>query len=68
MAKKPRHVSETPATQWLRARDVPFREHPYDYVDHGGAAESARQLGVDAHHVVKTLVMQDDNGASPCWC
>ena len=60
MAKKPRHVSETPATLWLRERDVPFREHPYDYVDHGGAAESARQLGVDPHHVVKTLVMQDE--------
>ena len=32
----------------------------YDYVDHGGTAESARQLGVDEHAVVKTLVMQDD--------
>jgi len=62
MAKKPRHVSETPATQWLRAHGIPFGEHPYDYVDRGGAAESARQLGVDAHHVVKTLVMQDDRG------
>jgi Cys-tRNA(Pro) deacylase len=60
MAKKDRHVSETPATQWLKARGVAFTEHPYDYVDHGGTAESARQLGVDEHGVVKTLVMQDD--------
>ena len=37
-----------------------FTEHPYDYVEHGGTAESARQLGVDEHAVVKTLVMQDD--------
>ncbi|MFM8768873.1 MAG: aminoacyl-tRNA deacylase, partial [Rubrivivax sp.] len=29
-------------------------------VDHGGTAESARQLGVYEHAVVKTLVMQDD--------
>lgn len=38
-----------------------FTEHPYDYVDHGGAAESSRQLGVDLHAVVKTLVMQDQD-------
>jgi Cys-tRNA(Pro) deacylase len=60
VAKKERHVSETPATQWLRRHGVAFTEHPYDYVDHGGTAESARQLGVDEHTVVKTLVMQDD--------
>ena len=60
MAKKERHVSETPATQWLRRHGVAFSEHPYDYVEHGGTAESARQLGVDEHAVVKTLVMQDD--------
>lgn len=60
MAKKDRHVSATPATDWLRAQGVPFTEHPYDYVEHGGTAESARQLGVDEHAVVKTLVMQDD--------
>ncbi|MDP1902133.1 MAG: aminoacyl-tRNA deacylase [Rubrivivax sp.] len=55
-----RHVSETPATQWLRERGVEFTEHPYGYVDHGGTTESAKQLGVDEHQVVKTLVMQDD--------
>ena len=60
MAKKDRHVSETPATQALRRAGVAYTEHPYDYVDHGGTAESARQLGVPEHAVVKTLVMQDD--------
>jgi Cys-tRNA(Pro) deacylase len=60
MAKKGAHVSETPATQWLRGRGVVFSEHVYDYVDHGGTAESARQLGVDEHAVIKTLVMQDE--------
>ena len=60
MAKKDKHVSETPATQMLRAAGIAFTEHPYNYVDHGGTAESARQLGVDEHSVVKTLVMQDD--------
>jgi Cys-tRNA(Pro) deacylase len=37
-------------------------QHPYDYVDHGGTAESSKQLGVPEHEVVKTLVMQDENG------
>ena len=58
--KRERHVSETPATAALRARGVAFSEHVYDYVEHGGTAESARQLGVDEHVVIKTLVMQDD--------
>ena len=60
MAKKDKHVSETPATQMLRAAGVQFTEHVYDYVDHGGTAESARQLGWAEHAVVKTLVMQND--------
>ena len=58
--KKGKHVSETPATQFLRRAGIAFSEHPYDYVDRGGTAESARQLGVPEHEVVKTLVMQDD--------
>lgn len=63
MAKKDKtaHVSETPATQLLRAHKVAFTEHPYEYVEHGGTAESARQLGLDEHAVVKTLVMQDQD-------
>ena len=60
MAKKDKHVSATPATEWLRERGVAFTEHVYDYVDHGGTTESARQLGVDEHMVVKTLVMRDE--------
>ncbi|MEK8029290.1 aminoacyl-tRNA deacylase [Ideonella sp. DXS29W] len=60
MAKKDKHVSETPATQWLKAHGVAFTEHVYDYVDHGGTAESSRQLGRPEHEVIKTLVMQDE--------
>jgi len=54
------HVSQTPATAWLRRHAVVFTEHAYDYVEHGGTAESARQLGVDEHSVIKTLVMHDE--------
>jgi Cys-tRNA(Pro) deacylase len=59
MAKK-EHVSETPATQFLRKHGVTFTEHPYEYEEHGGTAVSARELGVDEHQVVKTLIMQDE--------
>jgi Cys-tRNA(Pro) deacylase len=59
MAKK-EHISETPATQLLRKHKVAFTEHPYTYEEHGGTGVSARELGVDEHHVVKTLVMQDE--------
>lgn len=58
---KIKHVSETPATQFLRRHKVAFGEHPYEYVEHGGTEESARQLGVDEHCVVKTLVMEDEH-------
>jgi Cys-tRNA(Pro) deacylase len=59
MSKRP-HVSETPATQFLRRHGVAFTEHVYDYVEHGGTEESSRQLGVPEHQVIKTLVMQDE--------
>lgn len=64
MAKKDHkndHVSETPATQLLRAHKVAFTEHPYDYLEHGGALHSAEVLGFDPFTVVKTLVMQDQD-------
>jgi len=60
MSRKTDHVSETRATQFLRRHGVAFSEHAYAYVEHGGTAESARQLGVPEHQVVKTLVMQDE--------
>jgi Cys-tRNA(Pro) deacylase len=60
MKQKSTHVSETPATQWLRQHAITFEPCPYDYVEHGGTEESARQLGVPEHAVVKTLVMQNE--------
>lgn len=60
MAKK-EHVSETPATQWLKAHRVAYTEHPYDYLEHGGALHSAEVLGQDPYTVVKTLIMQDQD-------
>jgi Cys-tRNA(Pro) deacylase len=50
----------TPAMRALRQFNVQFTEHPYKYEEHGGTEVSARELGVDEHSVVKTLVMEDD--------
>jgi len=55
-----KHVSETPATQFLKANKVAFTEHPYEYLEHGGAQHSATVLGFDPFTVVKTLIMEDD--------
>ena len=60
MAKQKNHVSETPATAWLKAHGVAFTEHPYEYLEHGGAQHSAQVLGMDPFSVVKTLIMQDE--------
>jgi len=60
MTKKD-HVSETPATQLLKANKVAFSEHPYEYLEHGGALHSAEVLGFDPFTVVKTLIMQDQD-------
>ncbi|WP_353239333.1 aminoacyl-tRNA deacylase [Limnohabitans sp.] len=60
MAKKDK-VSETPATALLRQHGVSFTEHPYDYLEHGGAQHSAQVLGMDPFSVVKTLIMQDQD-------
>jgi len=58
MAKEKAPV--TPAVRQLRAAGVEFSEHLYQYEEKGGTAVSARELGVDEHAVVKTLVMEDE--------
>lgn len=56
MSKSP----STNATRLLRASGVDFTEHLYRYEEKGGTRVSARELGVDEHAVIKTLVMEDD--------
>lgn len=58
MSKAP----STNATRLLKAKGIAFTEHLYRYEDHGGTRVSARELGVDEHTVVKTLVFEDDRG------
>ena len=51
-----KHVSETPATKFLKQHKIAYSEHIYDYVEHGGTTETAKQLGLEEHHIVKTLI------------
>ncbi len=50
----------TNAVRVLRDHNVAFTHHPYDYEQRGGTAVSARELGVNEHAVIKTLVLEDD--------
>jgi len=53
----------TQATRLLRQIGIAFTEHLYRYQEHGGTAVCARELGVAEHTVIKTLVMEDEQGA-----
>lgn len=53
-------VPVTPATRLLKQANIEFIPHMYNYQDRGGTAVSARELGVDEHQVIKTLVMEDE--------
>ena len=61
MTSKEQHAPETPATKFLKAHKVAFSSHLYTYEEHGGTRISARELNVDEHAVVKTLIFEDEN-------
>ena len=58
--------AETPATSMLKQHGVQFSAHGYEYVEHGGTSVSSSSLGVDEHHVVKTLIFEDDQRRPLC--
>lgn len=59
---KQEHPPETPATRFLRQHGIAHSNHLYAYEEHGGTRVSARELKVDEHAVIKTLVMEDEHG------
>ena len=50
----------------LKLHGVVYTEHVYEYVEHGGTSVSSNSLGVDEHHVVKTLIFEDDKRKPLC--
>jgi Cys-tRNA(Pro) deacylase len=55
-------MANTPATAVLQKAGVAYTEHEFQYVEHGGTSHSSASMGVPEHHVIKTLVMEDDKG------
>jgi Cys-tRNA(Pro) deacylase len=53
-------VPATSAVRFLRDHQIDFVERPYPYEEHGGTERAAKELGVQEHFVIKTLVMEDD--------
>ena len=58
---RPANAPETPATRFLRQHAIAHSNHFYGYEEHGGTKVSARELNVDEHAVIKTLVMEDES-------
>ena len=54
-------IPATPAIRLLKAQSAVFTLRPYKYEERGGTKISARELGVDEHCVIKTLIMEDEN-------
>lgn len=54
------HAPETQATKFLKSHKIAFSNHLYAYEEHGGTKVSARELNVDEHAVVKTLIFEDE--------
>ncbi len=57
-------IPATPALRILKKSGRPFSLHSYRYEEKGGTEVAARELQVDEHQVIKTLVMEDE-GRNP---
>jgi Cys-tRNA(Pro) deacylase len=58
---KPEIGPETQATKFLRQHGVNYSSHLYAYEEHGGTNVSSRELDVDEHIVIKTLIMENES-------
>ncbi|AEA34356.1 YbaK/EbsC family protein [Hippea maritima] len=60
MPKKEK-LPSTQALRFLRSNEVKFKPYFYKYIDHGGTLESSKQLNVEEHRIVKTLIFEDNS-------
>ncbi|MEW8013536.1 MAG: hypothetical protein AB2807_01735 [Candidatus Sedimenticola endophacoides] len=61
MAKQ--RLPATQAVLVLKAARLAFDSHPYGYQERGGTAQFAREMGIDEHLVIKTLILEDEGGS-----
>ena len=57
----------TPAIRVLRDAKAVYSEHLYNYEEKGGTEVSSKELGVDEHYMIKTIIMEDENN-NPLIC
>ncbi len=48
----------TQAIRVLREKKVEFEPHVFEYVEKGGTSHSSKELGVDEHEIIKTLIFE----------
>jgi len=51
----------TPGTRFLQENKVNFNSYLYEYAEKGGTAQTADELSVDEHYVIKSLVFENEN-------
>ena len=61
MASKQKHPS-TQAIRTLQQSGTRYTLHLYRYQERGGTEVAARELNVEEHRVIKTLVFEDEKG------
>lgn len=54
-------IPATPAIRTLKQYGINFTPRPYKYEDKGGTNVASRELGIDEHAAIKTLVMEDEH-------
>ena len=50
----------TTAVRFLRAHGIDFIPHVYEYEEHGGTAQAAREVEAPEHEVIKTIVLENE--------
>ncbi len=54
-------IPSTQAMRFIKSQNIDFKAYFYKYVEHGGTSESAKQLNINEHRIVKTLILESDN-------
>lgn len=57
---KPETIPMTMAIRALKTAGAEFRILTYDFEEHGGTPQAAKELGVDHHAVIKTIILEDE--------
>ena len=57
---KPTTIPMTSALRALDAAKVRYEARCYNYTEHGGTGQASRELALDPHATIKTLILEDE--------